>query len=151
MYNPIEDVWEDGVPLTSGRSGLASAVIYQPSCSQHYFQENVMIQQAQGREVDEKKTQQNHTGSSSINLRYSSNFQSRGSSNNKSNQDDMGECLNLDQDEMFSKIDENLSNDIRLSEHNKKFPNHVHLMRCMKKFLFRKENCRKANVKKQKL
>ena len=147
MYNPIEDVWEDGIPLTSGRSGLASAVIYQPSCSQHYFQENVMIQQAQGREVDERR-QQNFTGSSSIQSRYSSNFQSRGSSNNNSNNhDDMGECLNIDQDEMFSKKDENLRNDDydRLSN-LQNFPNHVNLLRCMNHFLFRKENVTKRKL-----
>lgn len=157
MYNPIEDIWEDGIPLTSGRSGLASAVIYQPSCSQHYFQENMMIQQAQGREIDERKTQQNLTGSSSMQLRYSSNFQSRGSSNNSNYKDDMGESVYLDQnhDEMFSIKDENLSDDcIRLSELNENLHNNCHLIkfrRCMNHFLFRKENYCKSNVTKRKL
>lgn len=36
VYDPVKDDWEDGVSLTSGRSGLASAVIYQPSCHQSY-------------------------------------------------------------------------------------------------------------------
>lgn len=29
VYNPMKDVWEDGEPLISGRSGHASAVCYQ--------------------------------------------------------------------------------------------------------------------------
>lgn len=36
VLDPVRDCWEDGVSLTSGRSGLASAVIYQPSCHQSY-------------------------------------------------------------------------------------------------------------------
>lgn len=31
IYSPGRDTWEDGVPLTSGRSGHASAVCYQPT------------------------------------------------------------------------------------------------------------------------
>lgn len=31
VYDPMRNVWSDGVPLTSGRSGHAAAVIYQPS------------------------------------------------------------------------------------------------------------------------
>lgn len=31
VYDPIRNVWSDGVALTSGRSGHAAAVIYQPS------------------------------------------------------------------------------------------------------------------------
>lgn len=31
VYDPLRNVWSDGVPLTSGRSGHAAAVIYQPS------------------------------------------------------------------------------------------------------------------------
>lgn len=34
IYDPAIDVWQDGEPLTSGRSGHASAVCYQPPCSQ---------------------------------------------------------------------------------------------------------------------
>lgn len=32
VYDPIQNEWLEGTPLTSGRSGHASAVIYQPSC-----------------------------------------------------------------------------------------------------------------------
>lgn len=35
VYNPATDVWEDGEPLTSGRSGHASAVCYQTPCMQN--------------------------------------------------------------------------------------------------------------------
>lgn len=31
IYNPARNTWEEGVPLTSGRSGHASAVCYQPT------------------------------------------------------------------------------------------------------------------------
>jgi hypothetical protein len=34
IYDPLRDVWEDGEPLTSGRSGHTSAVCYQPPCTQ---------------------------------------------------------------------------------------------------------------------
>lgn len=37
VYDPSRDEWEDGIPMTSGRSGLASAVIYQPSCVQSFM------------------------------------------------------------------------------------------------------------------
>ena len=30
IYDPAKDAWEDGVSMTSGRSGHASAVCYQP-------------------------------------------------------------------------------------------------------------------------
>lgn len=86
MYNPLDDTWEDGVPLTSGRSGLASAVIYQPSCSQNYSQESVTLQHA-SREYDESRDQQNPSGSNSS-MRYRHpNFHSRGfsSDNNQDN------------------------------------------------------------------
>ncbi|XP_049823492.1 kelch-like ECH-associated protein 1 isoform X3 [Aethina tumida] len=33
IYDPSEDKWVDGEPLTSGRSGHASAVCYQPPCT----------------------------------------------------------------------------------------------------------------------
>ena len=38
VYHPNEDVWEEGTPLSSGRSGHASAVIYQPSCASTYLE-----------------------------------------------------------------------------------------------------------------
>lgn len=37
VYDPTNDRWEMGTPLTSGRSGHASAVIYQPSCANVYM------------------------------------------------------------------------------------------------------------------
>lgn len=33
VYDPRSNTWEQGTPLNSGRSGHASAVIYQPSCA----------------------------------------------------------------------------------------------------------------------
>lgn len=38
VYDPAKDKWEEGTPLTSGRSGHASAVIYQPSCANLYME-----------------------------------------------------------------------------------------------------------------
>lgn len=37
LYDPAQDKWEESTPLTSGRSGHASAVIYQPSCVNQYM------------------------------------------------------------------------------------------------------------------
>lgn len=37
LYDPAQDKWEASTPLTSGRSGHASAVIYQPSCVNQYM------------------------------------------------------------------------------------------------------------------
>lgn len=37
IYDPIQDKWEESTPLSSGRSGHASAVIYQPSCVNQYM------------------------------------------------------------------------------------------------------------------
>lgn len=37
VYDPVQDKWEEGTALTSGRSGHASAVIYQPSCASLYM------------------------------------------------------------------------------------------------------------------
>lgn len=37
VYDPELNVWEEGTPLTSGRSGHASAVIYQPSGVPNYM------------------------------------------------------------------------------------------------------------------
>lgn len=33
VYDPVKNTWEFGTELPSGRSGHASAVIYQPSCA----------------------------------------------------------------------------------------------------------------------
>lgn len=49
----MKDEWNDGIPLTSGRSGLASAVIYQPSCKQNYSQD--MANLSPNREYDDEK------------------------------------------------------------------------------------------------
>lgn len=37
LYDPTQDKWEESTSLTSGRSGHASAVIYQPSCANQYM------------------------------------------------------------------------------------------------------------------
>lgn len=37
IYDPAKDQWELGVPMSSGRSGHASAVSYQ-QCPSHYDQ-----------------------------------------------------------------------------------------------------------------
>lgn len=104
VYNPVDDSWEDGIPLTSGRSGLASAVIYQPSCSQNYSQDSVTLQHS-SREYDERRTQHNPNQSalhSSMHLRHS-NFDSRGFSGD-SNQDDLG-------DDQVNYCDENVKDE----------------------------------------
>lgn len=36
VYDPVKDQWEDGDPLTSGRSGHASAVCYQTPCPSNF-------------------------------------------------------------------------------------------------------------------
>lgn len=54
VYDPAKDVWEDGVPLTSGRSGLASAVIYQPSCHQS-FSQDCLANLPSNREYDDER------------------------------------------------------------------------------------------------
>ena len=83
VYDPVKDVWEDGIPLTSGRSGLASAVIYQPSCPQNYSQDCIANVSSNREYDDEKKPPDNNdddaditsrgTGSS-YHLNCSSNF-----------------------------------------------------------------------------
>lgn len=42
VYDPRTNTWEQGTPLNSGRSGHASAVIYQPSCASTFmdYEEN---------------------------------------------------------------------------------------------------------------
>lgn len=37
VYDPRTNTWEQGTPLNSGRSGHASAVIYQPSCASSFM------------------------------------------------------------------------------------------------------------------
>lgn len=83
VYDPVKDVWEDGIPLTSGRSGLASAVIYQPSCHQNYSQDCIANLSSNREYDDDKKPPDNHDDDadissrgpgSSFHLNCSSNF-----------------------------------------------------------------------------
>lgn len=83
------------MPLTSGRSGLASAVIYQPSCPQNYTQECTIAQNHTKREYDDNSgVPPPNDGSSSMNLNYTSNVYSNlrdsggGSGNRDSNEVD---------------------------------------------------------------
>lgn len=100
VYNPSDDVWEDGVPLTSGRSGLASAVIYQPSCPQNYSQECTVAQNPTKRDYDDnRRLPPNNGNSSSMHCNYSSNVHSSsnlrgsgGSGNRDSNEVDETNC-----------------------------------------------------------
>lgn len=55
----MKDEWEDGIPLTSGRSGLASAVIYTPSCHQTYSQDCI-ANLSSSREYDDDKKPPDH-------------------------------------------------------------------------------------------
>lgn len=59
VYDPIKEVWEDGVPLTSGRSGLASAVIYQPSIPGSYAPD-CFTNLSRSREYDDKGGSENN-------------------------------------------------------------------------------------------
>lgn len=54
VYDPVKDQWEDGIALTSGRSGLASAVIYQPSCI-NSFMDCYPANQSTNREYDDDR------------------------------------------------------------------------------------------------
>lgn len=76
-------MWEDGIPLTSGRSGLASAVIYQPSCHQSYSQDCIANLSSNREYDDDKKPPDNNDddgditsrgAGSSFHLDCSSNF-----------------------------------------------------------------------------
>lgn len=125
VYNPIDDAWEDGVALTSGRSGLASAVIYQPSCSQHYSQENVTLQHT-SREYDESRSHQQDSqggSSSSMHSRHSNFHSTRGFSSD-TNQDDLGDQENYcDEGEPFKKL--KTSDEISIT-----FQHHVVTKKC---------------------
>jgi hypothetical protein len=76
-------VWEDGISLTSGRSGLASAVIYQPSCHQSYSQDCIANMSSNREYDDDRKPPDGHDddgdissrgAGSSFHLNCSSNF-----------------------------------------------------------------------------
>ena len=76
--------------MTSGRSGLASAVIYQPSCPQNYSQECSIAQHPTKREYDDDRSLPPNGGNnSSMNCNYSSNvYQNlRGSGSGSGNRD----------------------------------------------------------------
>jgi hypothetical protein len=104
VYNPIDDVWEDGVPLTSGRSGLASAVIYQPSCPQTYSQDSLIVQHSANREYDDdtgkSSDHQGNGGGSSINFSYSCNVNQRGSGGQGSGLRDQSDQSNCDDNDV---------------------------------------------------
>jgi hypothetical protein len=84
----VRDVWEDGVALTSGRSGLASAVIYQPSCPQSYSQDCIANLTSNREYDDDRKPPDGHDDSDissrgagpSYHLNCSTNFFSSGRS-----------------------------------------------------------------------
>jgi hypothetical protein len=76
--------------LTSGRSGLASAVIYQPSCPQNYSQECTIAQNPTKRDYDDnRRLPPNDGNNSSMNCNYSSNVYEnlRGSGSGSGNRD----------------------------------------------------------------
>lgn len=118
VYNPVDAVWEDGVPLTSGRSGLASAVIYQPSCPQTYSQDTLAVHHSANREYDDDNSGKSTdfqassssssgggtAGHSSINFSYSSKMNQRGSGGETSNT--ICEKLNCDETAGGSEIKE---------------------------------------------
>lgn len=87
VYDPVKDEWEDGIPLTSGRSGLASAVIYQPSCPQSYSQDCLTNLSSNREYDDDRKPPDGHDDDADISsqgagpsyhLSCSSNFFSGG-------------------------------------------------------------------------
>lgn len=67
----MKDAWEDGIPLTSGRSGLASAVIYQPSCHHSYTQDSIG-NMTSNREYDDEKRPDNQDDDSDLSSRGAS-------------------------------------------------------------------------------
>lgn len=93
-------MWEDGISLTSGRSGLASAVIYQPSCHQSYSQD-CLVNQSSNREYDDERKppdQDDDTDissrgpGSSFHLNCSSNFFSGRSAGGQYDDEDFSDC-----------------------------------------------------------
>lgn len=80
VYDPVKEIWEEGIPLSSGRSGLASAVIYQPSCPQNYTQDCFANLSTNREYDDDKKPPDGHDddahqgAGSSYHLNCSSNF-----------------------------------------------------------------------------
>lgn len=93
VYDPIKDAWEDGVSLTSGRSGLASAVIYQPSIPGSYSHDCI-TNLSQNREYDDRGGSEGHEDDhdlmsqgnrSSYHVNLSSNYYSGKSGGNMEN------------------------------------------------------------------
>lgn len=72
VYDPVKDVWEDGIPLSSGRSGLASAVIYQPSCHQNYSQDCISNLPSNREYDDDKRSADNNDDDADISSRGTS-------------------------------------------------------------------------------
>lgn len=66
LYDPAMDCWEESSPLTSGRSGHASAVIYQPSCVNQYMDcgEEQIDRDRKSPEDDENKPGPSNPGGS---------------------------------------------------------------------------------------
>jgi hypothetical protein len=99
----LKDVWEDGVPLTSGRSGLASAVIYQPSCPGNYTQD-CFNNPTPDREFDNgKKPPDSHDDdinsqgtSSSYHLNCSSNFFNGQAKNSQFDSIEYNQCKEIE-------------------------------------------------------
>lgn len=64
IYDPTKDHWEEGTPLPSGRSGHASAVIYQPSCAYMDCVEDQINRSKKSPEDDENKPGPSNKGGS---------------------------------------------------------------------------------------
>jgi hypothetical protein len=104
VYDQSKDAWEDGVPLTSGRSGLASAVIYQPSCPGSYTQD--CFSNPTDREFDDSRqppdghddnVDLNSQGpSSSYHLNCSSNFFNGCSENSQFDDVEFNHCKEME-------------------------------------------------------
>lgn len=68
FYDPTQDKWQESTPLTSGRSGHASAVIYQPSCANLYMDcmEDQIDRGKRSNDDDENKPGPSNPGGSSV-------------------------------------------------------------------------------------
>lgn len=68
LYDPAQDKWEESTALTSGRSGHASAVIYQPSCASLYMDcmEDQINRSKKSPDDDENKPGPSNQGGSSV-------------------------------------------------------------------------------------
>lgn len=105
VYDPVKDLWEDGIPLTSGRSGLASAVIYQPSCPQNYSQDCIANISSNREYDDESKPPDNNDDDADISspgsgtsyhLNCSSNFFNGGSGGHDVHDlDELADCRKI--------------------------------------------------------